>query len=176
MTQTIQPEMTMEEILREYPAAQRALFQRYHVGGCSECGFQPTDTLAQVCKDHNILDVKEVVQHILRSQEIDERMLIDAGDVKRRVDAGEELLLLDVRPPEELAQAPLSGAEPLDFANQQKYMELPKHHPIVFVCKDGGRSKDVAAYFIGHGFSDVHAVRDGLEGWRRAVDPSLPVY
>ena len=49
------------EILDRIPSAQRALFQRYHVGGCSSCAFQPTDTLAQVCKDHNILDVNEVV-------------------------------------------------------------------------------------------------------------------
>ena len=46
MTQsTITPDMKMEEILQLFPSAQRALFQRYHVGGCSSCAFQPTDTL-----------------------------------------------------------------------------------------------------------------------------------
>ena len=62
----IRPEMTMEEILQVAPAAQRALFQRYHVGGCSACGFQPEDTLAQVAKDHNILDLKDMVETIVR--------------------------------------------------------------------------------------------------------------
>ncbi len=33
--QTITPDMTMEAILASFPSAQRALFQRYHVGGCS---------------------------------------------------------------------------------------------------------------------------------------------
>ena len=55
-------------------SAQSNVFQRYHVGGCSSCGFQPSDTLAQVCKDHNILDVNEVIQHILRSHEVDQRI------------------------------------------------------------------------------------------------------
>ena len=71
-TQTsIRPEMTMETILSAAPAARRALFQRYHIGGCSSCAFQPTDTLAQVCKDHNILDVGEVVRTIEIAQEMD---------------------------------------------------------------------------------------------------------
>jgi hypothetical protein len=56
-TVKITPAMTMQEILSQYPAAQRALFRRYHVGGCSSCGFQPTDTLEQVCKSHNLLDL-----------------------------------------------------------------------------------------------------------------------
>ena len=42
---TITPDLTMEDVLRLAPAAQRALFQRYHIGGCSHCAFQPTDTL-----------------------------------------------------------------------------------------------------------------------------------
>ena len=36
---SIRPEMTMEEVMTVAPSAQRALFQRYHVGGCSACGF-----------------------------------------------------------------------------------------------------------------------------------------
>jgi hypothetical protein len=45
-------DMTMQEILAVFPRAQRALFSRSHVGGCSTCGFQPTETL-QVCTSHN---------------------------------------------------------------------------------------------------------------------------
>jgi len=39
--------MTMQEILGVFPGAQRALFSRYHVGGCSSCGFQPAELLTQ---------------------------------------------------------------------------------------------------------------------------------
>src|SRR5687768_18261038 len=48
----------MEQVTKVFPSAQRALFQKYHVGGCSSCGFQPTDTLAQVAGNHG-LDVGE---------------------------------------------------------------------------------------------------------------------
>src|SRR6185295_19257359 len=89
-TITITPDMSMEQVLAIAPAAQRALFQRYHVGGCSSCGFQPTDTLAQLCKDHNILDVKEVIQTIHTAQDADTRLNVDVKTVKQWLDKGED--------------------------------------------------------------------------------------
>src|SRR5690348_6814713 len=53
---------TMQQVTTVFPSAQRALFQKYHVGGCSSCGFQPTDTLGTVAVNHG-LDVNEVIQH-----------------------------------------------------------------------------------------------------------------
>ena len=175
-TPTITPEMTMEEILRHFPSAQRALFSRYHVGGCSSCAFQPSDTLAQVCKDHNMLDVNEVVQHLVNSHEMDQRMQIEPKQVKEWLDGGEELRFIDVRTPEEAELARIADAELLDFTDQGKYMNLPKNTRIVFSCKTGVRSLDIAAYFIGHGFTEVFSMRGGIDAWREQVDPSVPAY
>ena len=74
--------MTMEAILKAAPAAQRALFQRYHIGGCSACAFQPHETLAKVAADHNILDVNEVVQTILQAEELDGKIQLEPQTVK----------------------------------------------------------------------------------------------
>ncbi len=168
-TAAITPEMTMEEVMKAFPSAQRALFQRYHVGGCSACGFQPTDTLAQVCKDHNLLDVPAVLRHIVHSQEVDAKMQRSPEEVKGWLEVDEPLRLIDVRMPAELEQEPFELAEVLDTQNNQKYMELPKDTRIVFVCQNGERSLDVAAYFAGHGFQNVHALRGGVDAWRQAV-------
>jgi hypothetical protein len=46
----IGPSSTMEEILHAYPSAKVGLFQRYHIGGCASCGYQPADTLAGHCQ------------------------------------------------------------------------------------------------------------------------------
>lgn len=165
---TITPEMTMEQILAVAPSAQRALFQRYHVGGCSACGFQPSDTLAQVCKDHNILDVPEVLRTIRTAEEVDRRCQIDAARVKSWIDTGEDFTFVDVRPPEERVGT-LPTAEPLDFADSGRYMSLPKDRRIVFHCQDGLRALDVASYFIGHGFTQVWSLRGGLDAWRAEV-------
>jgi len=173
---TITPDMTMQQILGVVPAAQRALFQRYHVGGCSSCGFQPTDTLAQVCRDHNLLDVNEVVQTILRAGETDAHCQVDVTQVKAWLDAGEDFSLIDVRPPDEAALARIEAAEQLDFNDSGKYMSLPKDRRIVFHCRSGVRSLDVASYFIGHGFTNVWSMRGGILAWSREVDPSIPQY
>jgi len=172
----ITPDMTMERILEIAPAAQRALFQRYHVGGCSSCGFQPTDTLAQVCKDRNILDVKDVIETIQRAHELDQQVEVEPRTVKAWLDAGEDFSFIDVRSPEELAIARIAQAEALDFQDPGKYMSLPKDRRIVFSCRSGRRSLDVASYFIGHGFTRVHSMRGGILAWSEQVDPTIRRY
>lgn len=166
----------MASILEVVPSAQRALFQRYHVGGCSSCGFQPTDTLAQVCKDHNILDVDEVIRHLMTAKELDEHMQVTPKEVKAWLDSREPVRFIDVRPPDEIALAAIPEAEPLDYENSQQYMDLPKTTRIVFTCKSGARSLDVAAYFVGHGFKNVRSLRGGIDAWRKDVNPKIPAY
>jgi len=172
----IRPSMSMEEILAVAPAAQRALFQRYHVGGCSACGFQPSDTLAQVCKDHNILDVNEAIRTIELAQEMDTHMQVDPRDVRSWLEHGEDFSFIDVRTPDEWELSKIPSAELLDYNDSGRYMDLPKDRKIVFMCKTGQRSLDVAAYFKGHGFQRVFSMRGGLEAWSRYVDPSIPTY
>ncbi|MBK7878879.1 MAG: rhodanese-like domain-containing protein [Planctomycetes bacterium] len=175
-TAQITPDMTMEQILEIAPSAQRALFQRYHVGGCSSCGFQPTDTLAQVCKDHNILDVKEVLRTIHSAHEADSKLQVDARTVKGWLDAKEDFSFIDVRTPEEWELAKIPQAELIDYDNPGKYMGLPKDRKLVFSCKTGMRSLDVAAYFVGHGFTNVFSMRGGIDAWSTEVDRSIPRY
>ena len=77
----------MRELLEQFPGAQRALFRRYHIGGCSSCGFSPDETLAGVCARNDDLNVDEVVEHIISSDEADRAIQIEplglAGRVRR---------------------------------------------------------------------------------------------
>jgi rhodanese-related sulfurtransferase len=163
----------MEQILEAIPSAQRALFQRYHVGGCSSCGFQPTDTLAQVCKDHNILDVNEVVGFLAEAHELDTRMQMDPEQVKAWLDGGEDFSFIDVRSGEELSSGAFGPAEPMDYNDSQQYMELPKDRRIVFACQLGDRALNVAAYFRGHGFTNTFCLRGGIDAWRDRLGASV---
>ncbi len=179
MTETkvdINPEMTMQDIMVAVPAAQRALFQRYHVGGCSSCGYEPSDTLAKVCKDHNLLDINGVVQTIILAHETDQNMQVPPATVKQWLDAGELDRLVDVRTPDELALASIQGAEALDYSDSDKYMQLPKETKMVFFCHTGERSLDVASYFIGHGFKHIYSMRGGIDAWSADVDSNVPKY
>jgi len=96
-------------------------------------------------------------------------------EVKQALDE-RRIVLIDVRTPQELAIARIPQAEALDFDNPAKYMELPKDRRIVFSCKSGMRSLDVAAYFVGHGFTRVHSMRGGIDAWREQIDPKIPRY
>lgn len=172
----ITPELTMEEVLSRAPAAQRALFQRYHIGGCSHCAFEPDDTLGQVAADHNILDVNELIRTILQAEELDGKIQIEPQVVKEWLDRKEEFTFLDCRTPEEWEKASVEVADKLDYNDASRYMDLPKEHTIVFMCKDGDRALSVASYFIGHKFTSVFALRGGLDAWRAEIDPTIPQY
>jgi rhodanese-related sulfurtransferase len=78
--------------------------------------------------------------------------------------------------PDELALAKIAAAEALDYDNPGTYRSLPKDTKIVFHCKSGVRSLDVAAYFKGHGFTNVWSMRGGIDEWSRAVDAAVPTY
>ncbi|MFT7541525.1 MAG: hypothetical protein ACI9K5_002495, partial [Gammaproteobacteria bacterium] len=124
-TPTIDSATPMASIMEAFPSARRALFQRYHVGGCNACGFQPTDTLGEVCRDHNILDVNEVVGHIQHSDEVDRSLRIDVATLREWLAAETPTRFIDVRMPPEQKGDPVVEAEPLDFPNSARYLELP---------------------------------------------------
>src|SRR5215216_1828095 len=97
MTETLGPQSAMREVLEAFPGAQRALFRRYHIGGCSSCGFSPGETLAGVCARNENLDVDEVTEHILASDAADRAMQIEPRELSERLAAGETIHLLDIR-------------------------------------------------------------------------------
>src|SRR5271155_813211 len=84
----IDADLTMRELLQAFPGAQRALFRKYHIGGCSSCGFQPTETLAQVCERNERLPVSEVIDHIQSSHEADLKMQITPAELDAKLKAG----------------------------------------------------------------------------------------
>src|SRR5438270_2084867 len=97
----IDPNITMRELLEQFPGAQRALFRKYHIGGCSSCGFSPDETLAGVCARNENLDVNEVIDHVVASDAADRAMQLEPQDLSDRLGAGETINLLDVRTREE---------------------------------------------------------------------------
>ncbi|HET6202630.1 MAG TPA: rhodanese-like domain-containing protein [Planctomycetota bacterium] len=172
----IRPEMTMAEILEKAPGAKRALFQGYHIGGCSSCGFQPTDTLEQVLRNHNVLDVEGAVAHIEKCDELDRRLQMPAKEVSELRKRNPRVRLIDVRSPEERDLASIDGSTLLTGENIDELRALPKETPIVFHCHHGVRSLDAAAFFVGHGFTSVRSLAGGIDAWSREVDPSVPRY
>jgi rhodanese-related sulfurtransferase len=166
---------TMQQVTTVFPSAQRALFQRYHVGGCSSCGFQPTDLLATVAMNHG-LDVNELVEHIKRSQEMEKDLEITARETAELLKGG-KIKLVDVRTPEEFAIASVTGSVLVDQSLAQEIMQTwPKDTAIVTMCHHGMRSLDAAAYLRGHGFTNAKSMSGGIDAWSLQIDSSIPRY
>jgi len=176
-TATIDPNITMKELLVQFPGAQRALFRKYHIGGCASCGFSPEETLAGVCARNENLDVDEVIEHIIASEEAERAMQIEPRELADRIAAGEPVYLLDVRTREEYEAVKLPGAH---LFTQELMQEILGNgsRTNLFVIYDhtGARSMDAAAYFQGHGFENVKSLRGGIDAWSAKVDPKLPRY
>src|SRR6476620_10555912 len=100
----------MSEVLQAYPGAQRALFRRYHIGGCSSCAFQPSETLAQVCDRNGNLNVEEVLAHIQTSHGQDARLFISPSELQDLLQRQDPPRLLDVRSREEFETTHIPGA------------------------------------------------------------------
>ena len=166
----------MAEILETFPSAQRALFTRYHVGGCSSCGFQPSDTLEAVCKSHNLLNVDEVIDHIKTSDDVDKKIQISVADAAKELKQNPNVKLLDVREEYEHNQANIKGSMLVTQENLEQIMAWPKDTAILVHCHHGIRSMDAASYLIGHGFTNVRSITGGIEAWSQDVDPSVPKY
>lgn len=167
----------MSVVLEAFPGAQRALFRRYHIGGCASCGFQPTETLAQVCERNGNLNVAEVLAHIQSSHEQDAKILIEPEELAgwRRQDSA--VRLLDVRSREEFEAVHIDGSVLMSQDTMRQIMSDGSNtRPLVIVDHQGKNALDAAAYFLGHGLQNVRCLRGGIDAWAREVDPTLRRY
>jgi rhodanese-related sulfurtransferase len=174
---SIDPNFTMRELLEQFPGAQRAMFRKYHIGGCSSCGFSPDETLAGVCARNENLDVEEAIEHIITSDAAERAMQVEPRELAERLATNEKINLLDVRTREEWESVKLPGAHLFTQELMQETLSKWSREDLVVIYDhQGTRSMDAAAYFQGHGFENVKSLRGGIDAWSAEVDSSLPRY
>jgi rhodanese-related sulfurtransferase len=167
----------MSAVLEAFPGAQRALFRRYHIGGCSQCGFQPTETLAQVCERNGNLDVNEVLAHIRTSHEQDAKVLIEPKELADWRKQDSAVRLVDVRSREEFEAVNIAGSQLLSQDVMRQIMgDGSNTRALVIVDHQGKNALDAAAYFMGHGLQNVRCLRGGIDAWAQEVEPTMRRY
>ncbi len=110
---------------------------------------------------------------------VDEIRLCSASEYAARSDAGEEMVLLDVRDSDEIETAKIEGAHwiPLGELEARIGELLPaKGGPIVVYCHLGGRSEKAARLLLERGFAGAESLDGGIEAWSLTVDASVPRY
>ena len=102
---------------------------------------------------------------------------ISAVDLKARIDRGDDLLVVDVREPQEYQINRIPGSVLIPLGDVPKrYNELDPNQEIVVQCKMGGRSAKAADFLRSVGFKRVLNLKGGILDWIDKVDPSQPKY
>lgn len=170
------PDSTMGEILDSLPGARRALFARYHLGGCQSCGFSPNESLASLCQRNGGIDPQEMIAHLIAAHEHDQALLLSPAAVQQRLAQSPAPVLIDCRTREEHEAVCIAGSQFLTQELQQQLFAQNPDQEIILYDHLGRHALDTCAWFLGHGMKQTRVLQGGIDAWSREIDPSLPRY
>jgi adenylyltransferase/sulfurtransferase len=140
---------------------------------CPMCGDKPTVS--------KLIDYEQFCG--MRGQEApapavsDDQHETTVDELKRRLDSGEKLFVLDVRNPEEYQICRIPGSTLIPLPQlPQRFQELDKDREIVIHCKSGMRSLKAQQFLRGQGFENTKNLKGGILAWADSIDRSMPKY
>lgn len=98
---------------------------------------------------------------------------LSVAQAKTLIKNTKDLIILDVRTPEETAQGIIKGAVIIDIARNDfktKVSKLDKTKPILVYCKAGGRSSTATEIMEELGFKKLYNLTDGYDEWKNSKD------
>ena len=103
---------------------------------------------------------------------------ITVKELKAKMDAGDDIELIDVRQPDEYAMAKIEGAKLIPLPEiVQRMNEIDGSKEIIVHCKMGGRSARAIEFLQASGFEgDMSNLVGGITAWSNLIDPSVPKY
>lgn len=101
---------------------------------------------------------------------------IQPEELKRRLESGENIIVLDVREPAEYQICNLHGLLIPLGELPQRFHELNPECEIVAHCKTGGRSAKAVTFLRDQGFQRVTNLAGGILAWANRVDQAMPKY
>jgi molybdopterin/thiamine biosynthesis adenylyltransferase/rhodanese-related sulfurtransferase len=126
-------------------------------------------------EDIRLIDYEEFCGLTSRTQGgVDE---VDVLGLKRSLDSGSEMFLLDVREPYEFDFAHLKDSKLVPLGQlADRIEELDKSKDIVVYCHTGVRSARAVEFLKSNGFTKVRNLKGGIKSWTALVDPTVPDY
>jgi len=139
---------------------------------CPICGKNPTITA--------LVDYEAFCGTVSdEAQEAAVGSTILATELKAKMDAGEDFVLVDVREPAEYEIVKIPGSVLIpkgEILDGSALAQLPQDRQIVLHCKSGVRSAEALAAVKAAGLTNSVHVQGGVLAWQAQVDPSLPTY
>jgi adenylyltransferase/sulfurtransferase len=97
-------------------------------------------------------------------------------ELKRRIDAGEDVQLIDVREPYEYQIAQIGGKLIPQNDVPQRLAEIDREREVVVHCRSGARSQRIAEFLKQSGYPRVANVAGGILAWSDEIDPRVQKY
>ena len=102
---------------------------------------------------------------------------ISPTELKNRLDAGDDLQIVDVREDNEVALGTIPNAKHIPLAQVLNRMnELEPDRETIVYCKMGGRSAKAVQFLRDAGFRKVRNLAGGIDRWAAEVEPKMPRY
>ncbi len=138
---------------------------------CPVCGENPTvKELVDYEQFCGIPDLEE-------QRRLEAEFEIEPTQLKARLDAGEDVFVLDVRNPDEFAICRIDGSELIPLPQLLEGIhQLDSARETVVHCHSGLRSAQAVNFLRDIGFAKVKNLRGGIDAWSTDVDPSVPRY
>jgi adenylyltransferase/sulfurtransferase len=139
---------------------------------CPVCGAHPTVT--------QLIDYQQfcgIAPETQQEQEVKNGIpQIGAKELKQRLDAGEDLFILDVRAPFEYRIANIGGKLIPMSEVPRRLAEIDRNREIVVQCKLGISSQRVAEFLAQQGYANVKNLAGGIRAWAEQIDPKVTKY
>lgn len=104
---------------------------------------------------------------------------ITPQELKDRLAAGDDIVVIDVRMPHELEIANVDFTTHIVLDDlPERINEVPKDKTVVYMCRGGGRSMQAAQFTVAQGWdeSKILNLQGGILRWAKDIDPSIPSY
>ncbi len=98
-------------------------------------------------------------------------------EIKTLLDSGEEVLLVDIREPNERDLTHIGGLFFPLMTLADHVNEIPRDKKVILYCRSGRRSYNAVAELQERfGFTNLYNMAGGLLAWSDEIDPSIPRY
>ena len=98
-------------------------------------------------------------------------------ELKAKLDAKDDFVLIDIREPHELEISKLDEAMHIPMRDMPDEMEdMDTDREYVILCRTGSRSYRMVQYMMEEGFTNVYSLLGGINDWASKIDPSMQQY
>lgn len=101
---------------------------------------------------------------------------ITVAELKKRMDANENIQIIDVREDWEVEAANF-GAEHIPMGNIATSIDkISRDKDVIIHCRSGKRSARMIQFLeTNHNFDNLYNLEGGIQAWAQEIDPSLTV-